>query len=77
MAVEQLKTCDNIVALSRKLGVHRRLFYKWRNPLDPIRGVRWIAAAQLTRVSDSERSQSAKARAGGQGQARMCRLATH
>ena len=33
MAVE-LKSCDNIVALSRELGVHRRLLYKWRDQLD-------------------------------------------
>jgi len=30
MAVERLKTCDNIVALSQELGVHRRLLYHWR-----------------------------------------------
>jgi transposase-like protein len=36
MAVERLKKCDNIVALSRELGVHRRLLYKWRDQLDPI-----------------------------------------
>ena len=35
MAVERLKSCDNIVALSRELGVHRRLLYKWRDQLDP------------------------------------------
>ena len=28
MAVERLKECDNIVALSRELGVHRRLRLK-------------------------------------------------
>jgi transposase len=27
--------CDNIVALARELGVHRRLLYKWRDQLDP------------------------------------------
>ena len=37
MAVERLKTCDNIVALSQELGVHRRLLYKWRDQLDPVR----------------------------------------
>ena len=36
MAVERLKKCDNIVALSRELGVHRRLLYRWRDQLDPI-----------------------------------------
>lgn len=29
MVVERLKNCDNILALSRELGVHRRLLYKW------------------------------------------------
>jgi transposase-like protein len=36
MAVEKLKGCDNIVALSQELGVHRRLLYKWRDQLDPV-----------------------------------------
>jgi transposase-like protein len=36
MAVERLKSCDNIVALSDELGVHRRLLYKWRDQLEPI-----------------------------------------
>ena len=36
MAVERLKNCDNIVALSAELGVHRRLLYKWRDQLEPI-----------------------------------------
>ena len=31
IAVERLKKCDNIVALSRELGVHRRLLYQWRD----------------------------------------------
>jgi transposase-like protein len=35
MAVERLKRCENIVALSEELGVHRRLLYKWRDQLDP------------------------------------------
>ncbi len=35
MAVERLKTCDNIVELSQELGVHRRLLYKWRDQFDP------------------------------------------
>jgi transposase-like protein len=36
MAVERLKSCDNIVALSEELGVHRRLLYKWRDQLEPL-----------------------------------------
>jgi transposase len=35
MAIERLKNCDNILALSRELGVHRRLLYKWRDQLEP------------------------------------------
>jgi transposase-like protein len=35
MAVERLKTCDNIVALSKELGVHRRMLYKWRDQFAP------------------------------------------
>ena len=34
VAVERLKSCDNIVELSRELGVHRRLLYKWRDQLE-------------------------------------------
>ena len=33
--VERMNECDNIVRLSRDLGVHRRLLYKWRDQLDP------------------------------------------
>jgi transposase len=36
MAVERLKSCDNIVALSQELGVHRRLLYQWRDRFDPV-----------------------------------------
>ena len=36
MAVERLKSCDNIVALSEELGVHRRLLYKWGDQLELI-----------------------------------------
>ena len=34
-AVERLKTCDNIVALAKELGIHRRLLYKWRDQFAP------------------------------------------
>jgi len=36
MAVERLNSCENIVALSKELGVHRRLLYKWRDELEPL-----------------------------------------
>src|SRR3982074_240549 len=34
MAGGRLKSCDNIVALSEELGVHRRLLYQWRDRSD-------------------------------------------
>jgi transposase-like protein len=36
MAVERLKSCDNVLALAEELGVHRRLLYNWRDRLEPI-----------------------------------------
>jgi transposase-like protein len=37
-AVARLKQCDNIVELSKELGVHRRLLYIWRDQLEPADG---------------------------------------
>ncbi len=36
MAVDRLRSCDNIVELSEELGIHRRLLYKWRDQLEPV-----------------------------------------
>ena len=36
LCVERLKQSDNIVALAKELGVHRRLLYRWRNQLEPV-----------------------------------------
>jgi transposase-like protein len=38
MAVERMKRCENIMALSEELGVARRLLYLWRQQLDPVEG---------------------------------------
>jgi transposase-like protein len=38
MAVERMKCCENIVALSEELSVSRRLLYRWRHQLDPVDG---------------------------------------
>ena len=35
MAVDRLRKCDNVVALSEELGAYRRLLYKWRQQLEP------------------------------------------
>jgi transposase len=47
MAVERLNSCENIVALSKELGVHRRLLYKWRDQLEPLDRGEGAAAANL------------------------------
>lgn len=36
MALERMRRCDNISALSEELGVHRRLLYTWRDKYEPI-----------------------------------------
>ena len=36
MAVARLKSCGNIGALAKELGIHRRLLYKWRDQLEPV-----------------------------------------
>ena len=36
MAIERMRTCENIGALAQELGVHRRMLYKWRDQLESI-----------------------------------------
>ena len=36
MCVERMKQCDDIVALSKGLDIHRRLSYRWRDQMDPV-----------------------------------------
>ena len=36
VAMERLKSCDNVGALAKELGVHRRLLYNWRDQLELI-----------------------------------------
>jgi transposase-like protein len=43
--VERLKSCDNIVALSQELGVHRRLLYQWRDRAGEVDGERSPSAS--------------------------------
>ena len=41
MCVERMKQCDDIVALSKELDIHRRLLYRWRDQLDPVEKSEW------------------------------------
>jgi transposase-like protein len=57
MVVERMKQCDNILALSAELGVHRRLMYKWRDQFDPVdKGEELPAPLNLARVEAAQRS---------------------
>ncbi len=38
MALERLKSCESVTAISEELGIHRTLLYKWRDQLDPLDG---------------------------------------
>ncbi len=35
MVVERMKSCNNITALAKDLGLERKLMYTWREQLDP------------------------------------------
>ena len=35
MALERLKSCENVSALAEELGVHRTVLYHWRNQMEP------------------------------------------
>ena len=62
MAVERLNSCENIVALSKELGVHRRLLYKWRDQLEPLdRGEGAAAANSRESTLRQENSQLKRA----------------
>ena len=39
MALERLKTCDNVSSLAAELGVHRTLLYHWQNQMAPEEGL--------------------------------------
>ena len=65
MAVERMKSCDNIVALSEELGVHRRLLYKWRDQLEPIEDGE-APPESPARMSCGKENQRLEAAAGGE-----------
>ena len=37
MCVERMKQCDDIGALAKELDIHRRMLYRWRDQLDPVK----------------------------------------
>ena len=54
-AVQQMKVCNNVLRLSRELGIHRRLLYNWRDRLDegnpaPVRSREFILRKEITKL---------------------------
>ena len=37
MCVARMKQCNNIGALAQELDIHRRMLYRWRDQLDPVK----------------------------------------
>src|SRR5580658_2847542 len=55
-AFEQMKSCDNVLGLSRELGIPRRLLYNWRDRFEEIdsphtRSRELILRRQITKLS--------------------------
>ena len=36
MALERLKSCESVTALSEELGIHRTQLYKWRDQMEAV-----------------------------------------
>ena len=54
-ALERMNACDNILGLSRELGIGRRLLYNWRDRLDetnppPARSRELILRKQINKL---------------------------
>jgi transposase-like protein len=50
-----MKVCDNVLGLSRELGIHRRLLYNWRERIDegsptPPRSREFILRKEITKL---------------------------
>ena len=46
-AVERFKSSDNVVALARELGVHRRLLYQWKQEQERLDRGEYSPASRL------------------------------
>jgi len=53
MVVERMKSCNNITALARELGLERKLMYTWREQLDP-NGVSARATGPPTQTREAQ-----------------------
>jgi len=54
-AFERMKSCDNVLGLSRELGIPRRLLYNWRDQFEAIdpphtRSRELILRSQITKL---------------------------
>ena len=55
MVVERMKSCNNITALARELGLERKLMYTWREELDPESVPRPTGRATESRAAQLEK----------------------
>jgi transposase-like protein len=53
MVVERMKSCNNITALARELGLERKLMYTWRGQLEP-EGVSARAPGRPTETREAQ-----------------------
>jgi transposase len=47
MALERLKNCASVTALSKELGIDRTLLYKWQNQVEPEDGAEPAANSRV------------------------------
>ena len=57
MAIERLKNCGNVSALSKELGVHRTLLYKWRERMQAREGKESALVGRIERRLREENSE--------------------
>ena len=53
MVVERMKSCNNITALAKELGLERKLMYTWREQLEP----EGVSARKTGRPTESREAQ--------------------
>jgi len=55
MALERLKTCASVTALSQELGIDRTLLYRWQNLMEPEDGAEPTANARVRELRKQNR----------------------
>jgi transposase len=53
IAMERLKNCGNVTALSKELGVHRTLLYKWRERMEAREGGQRLSTSEKKLLAEN------------------------